>query len=142
MPDAGLRSGGRKLCRRQPIDAIVKLRRHATAGMCNAGKMNHLIDPFEQRAPVEIFRQIRMPHEFDIRGECGLGLLPHRGAKRIAALRQGRYRRAAEKAGRAGHQKPVHGLNPVKASLATCGTAPKVSAKRYHERAAPNHAGG
>ena len=25
MPDAGLRSGGRKLCRRQPIDAIVEL---------------------------------------------------------------------------------------------------------------------
>ena len=90
MPDAGLRGGGCKLCRRQPIDAIVKLRRRATAGMCNAGKMNHLIDPFEQRAPVEIFRQIRMPHEFNIRGECGLGLLPHRGAKRIAALRQGR----------------------------------------------------
>ena len=48
MPDAGLRSGGRELCRRQPIDAIVKLGRHAPAGMCNAGKMDHLIDPFEQ----------------------------------------------------------------------------------------------
>ena len=110
--------------------------------MCNAGKMDHLIDPFEQRAPVEIFRQIRMPHEFDIRGECGLGLPPHRGAKRIAALRQGCYHCAAEETGRAGHQKPVHSSDPVKASLATCGTAPKASVKRYHERAAPNHAGG
>ena len=51
MPDAGGSRGGGKLRRRLPVDAVVKLRLGAAAGMRNAGQMDDLIHIRRAEAP-------------------------------------------------------------------------------------------
>ena len=52
MPDAGGSSGGGKLRRRLPVDAVVDFRIDARAGMRNSGEMDDLIHIREQRAEI------------------------------------------------------------------------------------------
>ena len=64
-PHAGARRRGGKLGRRRVVDAVV-LHGRGAAGMGDAGEMDDLIDPVEQRRPIEALRKIRVLNDFDV----------------------------------------------------------------------------
>ena len=100
LTDAGARRRMGELSGCLMVDAIVEARAGAAA-VGDAGKVDDLIDAFEQRPPIKRLCQIRMLYDLDTGAERQVRP-PHGGAHVMAGVRQRLDGGAADKARGAG----------------------------------------
>ena len=130
MTDSGRRGGRRHLCGCHTIHLIVALWCNTAAGVCDTGKMDNLVDSFEQRVPIDGLRKIAMLHDLYAAGKRRLRRPPHGDADHESVGRECLDDGATNEAGRTGDQNTAHFLPRANAarSKATSAVPPTSAA--------------
>ncbi len=130
MTNSGRRCGRCHLCSCHTIHLIVALGCDTAAGVRDTGKMDDLVDSFEQRMPIDCLRKIAMLHDLYAVGKRRLRRAPHRGADHESVGRKCLDDGAANEAGRTSDQDAAHFLPRANAarSKATSAVPPTSAA--------------